>query len=189
MGTREKQVEADALLEDCAELLHKYGVLPSVGKLTPTWLKGQIAKYEGDWWDFGSEIRVYVRKNYKQFKEQLPRDVCSFLYELMHTWCIGTWEEDPRPPTRSETSVYLYLANHFWFESGRFSHVGVVEMLEEVYKFMVDRGGENIPGLSPLMSGKERRRLKDKYYRKWMRDNPDVVQRLREENINEIEGY
>lgn len=181
MRTSETSAEVIALVEECVDIMQKYGIEPSKGELNGAWITKQLKLYDKDTLDFGKEVRQFVRQGYETLKASLPRDVCSLLKQLVDTWCIGSWDEGTRRPSRAEVNVYLALANHFETETGDFSHFSVVEQLEEVYKFMVDGGYENVPGVHAWMGGRERRKLRDKWVRKHLREHPEL-KALRELN-------
>jgi len=174
MRETEAQDEADELVEECVDLMQKYTIGPTTGKLGTQWLKSHLRLYERDLDDFGAEVNYFVRHNYVELSEVMPRDVCSLLNRLVDAWCVGDWDESPHSPTGTETNLYLVLANHFWFDPKRFSHLAVIEKLEDVYGFMVDREYEKIPGVKATMGSKERRYLRDKWVRKYIREHPEV---------------
>jgi hypothetical protein len=177
---RETEIEGEAaeLVEGCVDLMQKYSVSPDTGKLNAAWLRAQLRLYEEDQSDFGTGVRSAVRQSYDELKEKVPRDVCAFLNRLVRTWCIGEWDEDARPPTHTEANMYLVLANHFWFDSGRFSHLSIIEKLDEVYGFMVDKGYEKIPGVTATMGSRKRRQMRDRFVRKYIREHPEVKEEL-----------
>ena len=158
----------------------KYQIEPTIGKYTRNWFNLQLKLYDKDIDDFGVESRRVVREIYEVLKKQLPRDVCSFLFSFVHKWCTGTEEVGLQKPQDKEIRMYLTLANGCQFNQGNFSHFIIIERLEEVYKFMVDNGDENIPDITADMGTKERVKVRNKYIRRYLREHPEIKEHYKQ---------
>jgi len=153
-------------------LMQEYKITPTVGRLDRSWIDKQFEQALEDVDDMGIEARRSVRQAYDSQTLAVPRDVCAFLYMLMREW-------EERAPRGKEVFMYLTLANAFPISTKRFSHFTTIENLEQIYQYMVDRGMQNVPGVKASSTSRQRRLLMQKNVRRFIREHPEVVKKIR----------
>lgn len=152
-------------------LIQVHKITPTIGKLNRSWIDKQSEQALEDVDDMGGEARRSIRQAYDNRILIIPRDVCAFLYMLMREW-------EERLPKQGEVFMYLTLANAFPISVKRFSHFTIIENLEQIYQYMVDKGYENVPGVRALSTSRERRLLLQKSVRRFIREHPEEVRNI-----------